>query len=382
MSYNSGYIQAPVSISDVKSALGSSSNDLGTLITNGTINKWSKYKPVVLAKINTTDEWNANSNAWRNDATWFTGVSGTSSSSMRYGMDFNLYALTGGITPFFNDLKAGNLRWNYHRPSGGSSSPYRLTDFAGYQAVSSSPLPKCTTSIGIVSSEGNMTYILELENYELGNLTLADMTTLNGGGTGSINLKDMYAGVLLYNSDGTTSWCTATQQMKNSDLNKNIKVSLVIPEGWRQKKTPWYTRAFLCTQQLALNTGPSTTTLQYALACDDDAVDISFRVAGTVELTAMTAKNIGSSKVIVSATITNGAFSRRMISNAYFELLSADGIVNETKTFADRTMSSQTTAEYDYESTTALARNAKKVRFHCEGSNGEVIDKTIAITFK
>lgn len=48
MSYNSenGIISAPVSIDDVKRALGESSNDLATLCKSENINIWSKYKPI------------------------------------------------------------------------------------------------------------------------------------------------------------------------------------------------------------------------------------------------------------------------------------------------------------------------------------------------
>ena len=48
MSNSGGKITAPVSIEDVRTVLGVSSYDLGTLCknSNGKINKWSKYKPV------------------------------------------------------------------------------------------------------------------------------------------------------------------------------------------------------------------------------------------------------------------------------------------------------------------------------------------------
>ena len=48
MSYNSnsGIISAPVSIDDVKQALGESSNDLATLCKSENINIWSKYKTI------------------------------------------------------------------------------------------------------------------------------------------------------------------------------------------------------------------------------------------------------------------------------------------------------------------------------------------------
>ena len=46
MGWNGTYLYKPVSMSDVKSAVGSSSNDLATLCTSSAINMWSKYKPI------------------------------------------------------------------------------------------------------------------------------------------------------------------------------------------------------------------------------------------------------------------------------------------------------------------------------------------------
>ena len=52
MSYNSetGIISAPVSIDDVKQALGESSNDLATLCKSDGIVPWSKYKPIAYSQ--------------------------------------------------------------------------------------------------------------------------------------------------------------------------------------------------------------------------------------------------------------------------------------------------------------------------------------------
>jgi hypothetical protein len=64
MPISSGKIVAPVSIDDVRTALGVSSNDLGYLCknTHGKTNMWAKYKPVIYPSenINLT-----NSNWWK-----------------------------------------------------------------------------------------------------------------------------------------------------------------------------------------------------------------------------------------------------------------------------------------------------------------------------
>ena len=67
MSYNSetGIISAPVSIDDVKQALGESSNDLATLCKSVNLNPYSKYKPVNLYnKPFVTDTLNSDKQSW------------------------------------------------------------------------------------------------------------------------------------------------------------------------------------------------------------------------------------------------------------------------------------------------------------------------------
>ena len=65
MSYSNGIITAPVSIYDVQRALGVvGGGDLGTLIRDGKINMFAKYKPVALVTKDTvTGQWSASQNA-------------------------------------------------------------------------------------------------------------------------------------------------------------------------------------------------------------------------------------------------------------------------------------------------------------------------------
>jgi hypothetical protein len=46
MAYSNGKITAPVSVTDIKNALGVSSNKLSALCTSSNINMWAYYKPV------------------------------------------------------------------------------------------------------------------------------------------------------------------------------------------------------------------------------------------------------------------------------------------------------------------------------------------------
>lgn len=118
MAYNNGIITAPVSIYDVQRALGSGSNYLGTLCQNLNINKWAWFKPIRTSNIGLLNE--------------------SMRQSARYGLFFrentdaeNLLKGTVAINETnFDKAASSNYEWSYIRPTGGLSSPYRLTDFA------------------------------------------------------------------------------------------------------------------------------------------------------------------------------------------------------------------------------------------------------------
>ena len=155
MSYNSDtrIISAPVSIDDVKQALGESSNDLATLCKSENINIWSKYKP-----INCKGEFKEY--PIREDS-YETATSSYNkyNCDIRCGMNIpidtyrNLYNNYGGegfaikaCTNFYRDNVYGyngvdkdasssshvvNASGK-HFPKGGTNSPYRLGDFRNY----------------------------------------------------------------------------------------------------------------------------------------------------------------------------------------------------------------------------------------------------------
>lgn len=121
MSYNSstGIISAPVSIDDVKTALGESSNDLATLCTSSNINMWSKYKPVHNNIAFPNNEVAASKSTWYTNSSrdWWLGAA-------------NKPAIEIPLCETFDAIKAAY--WIHNKPTGGSSSPYRLSDFIGY----------------------------------------------------------------------------------------------------------------------------------------------------------------------------------------------------------------------------------------------------------
>lgn len=114
MSISNGKIIAPVSIEDVKTVLGESSNDLATLCKSSKINMWAKYKPTIHPSLFPDD--------------WYKAADGN------YGFNIKIENAKHN----WKDLVAEYSKLNngygnfYNHPTGGANSPYRLGDFCGY----------------------------------------------------------------------------------------------------------------------------------------------------------------------------------------------------------------------------------------------------------
>lgn len=115
MPVNNGIITAPVSIEDVAKCLGVSSFDLGTLCANGhgKINKWSKKKPIVYNKPQELTDAEFKGMAVDNNKGIYYGIKASTEAGNLYDLHNTNYSYVG-------------------IPKGGDSSPYRLTDFIGY----------------------------------------------------------------------------------------------------------------------------------------------------------------------------------------------------------------------------------------------------------
>lgn len=157
MSYNSdsGIISAPVSIDDVKQALGESSNDLATLCKSENINIWSKYKPISCKgefkeypiredsdEIVTSSYskytcvvrcgMNIPMDTYKNLRNNYGGEGFAINGCYNFYMD-NVYGGVGGIHGDTTTSVSGK-----HFPKGGANSPYRLSDFRNYSSKATS----------------------------------------------------------------------------------------------------------------------------------------------------------------------------------------------------------------------------------------------------
>lgn len=114
MSVSNGKIIAPVSIDDVKSVLGESSNDLATLCKSSKINMWAKYKPTIYPSPFPDD--------------WYKAKDGN------YGINITVANGKGNWKDLVGEYSKTNNGYEniYNRPTGGANAPYRLGDFRGY----------------------------------------------------------------------------------------------------------------------------------------------------------------------------------------------------------------------------------------------------------
>lgn len=164
MSYNSdsGIISAPVSIDDVKQALGESSNDLATLCKSENINIWSKYKPISCKgefkeypiredsdEIVTSSYskytcvvrcgMNIPMDTYKNLRNNYGGEGFAINGCYNLYVD-NIYGKYGGISADTTTMVSGK-----HFPKGGANSPYRLSDFRNYNSKAKDN--RCLTSL-------------------------------------------------------------------------------------------------------------------------------------------------------------------------------------------------------------------------------------------
>lgn len=157
MSYNSetGIISAPVSIDDVKRALGESSNDLATLCKSENINIWSKYKPISCK--GEFKEYPIREDSEEIVTSSYSKFTCVVRCGMNIPMDTyknlrNNYGGEGFAINGCNNLHKDNVYGvsgidkdastnshtvyasGKHFPKGGTNSPYRLSDFRNYSS--------------------------------------------------------------------------------------------------------------------------------------------------------------------------------------------------------------------------------------------------------
>ena len=208
MSVSNGKIIAPVSIDDVKSILGESSNDLATLCKSDNINKWSKNKPIKHNCLFKPTE------AQRKEVNY--GIS-----------NIPYYRLLGVMTQDVINTSMQNATnistldtriepWHYQKPIGGYASPYRLGDFDGYFANASAPIGAITETEINSSLSGKVSVVFNKNTDTVSSLTFNDLAS-------DKDFSNQYLGLCL--SDGNKSFYMT--QKVGFDEGDDVTISML-----------------------------------------------------------------------------------------------------------------------------------------------------------
>lgn len=205
MSVSNGKITAPVSIDDVKTVLGESSNDLATLCTSPKINVWAKYKPTVYPSPFPDD--------------WYKAKDGN------YGLNITVENAKNNWTDIVAEYSKinngyGNL---YNRPTGGANAPYRLGDFRGYNHNAK---PEIKDYIGKTQYINSNDIVLDVDY---------NIITVDGDQISYKEIsvfKDLYFGYIILNSIGQLSKIiTAPSTIAQGGYRVTIKASSTLSKG-------------------------------------------------------------------------------------------------------------------------------------------------------
>lgn len=160
MGFSNNKITAPISISDVATALGESNLDVGTLCSSPKVKAWAKYKPVKDDSPITKDGW------------WDGGDDKCGFTIPSYGGTTGTLYNDNMIGLFTDDGVNG---WVYNQPKAGDW--LRLTDFEGYYALAAAPFGKLNDAIRVKGRDSVLTIAPKVvANTRDDVLTLADFS--------------------------------------------------------------------------------------------------------------------------------------------------------------------------------------------------------------
>ena len=235
MSIINGIIQAPVSIADVKTVLGETSNDLATLCRSDKINMWAKYKPVELNKTFTSNEFDFDNRKWRDNATWYRGADfeGVGICGIKIAHSSTLQSLTD-----LYDKGLGN--WSRVKVGSTFACPYRLSDFVGYKHAATAPFkrPFVTSK---TNENGSVFATMMIKDIS----TEYELTMLELG-----KLSETYLGLVLKDATGRLVYFMTTDKpLKNGGINVEMQGIAFAPGDYKAY-------LFLCSAVLALNKPP------------------------------------------------------------------------------------------------------------------------------
>lgn len=205
MSVSNGIITAPVSSSDVRTALGEDTYATDALCKSSNVNKWARYKPVRSTRTDIENQTQYEAMAAAMTVNW--------------GFDRSSFISGTSIADLVAQAAAGGADWKYLPPT----STYRLGDFAGYNH---NALPPCSLSLpsGTVLKGTSMQLVLN-SSPRNGGLGLEDFKAAMGGDT---VWNTMQWAVAFVRFRGTTSQQTSLELL--GSVKNNINRSYTLSE--------------------------------------------------------------------------------------------------------------------------------------------------------
>lgn len=210
MAYSNYKITYPVTDSDIKNAVGNTSPRLDILITQGDINMWAKYKPVVWGNRDTTAAFNSGRTGWNPSTAvanqWWRGINGDYGISYAGAKVSIPYPATTGATQMISALtsllaKVDGSRngWTYIRPSGGASSPYRWLDFLEYRKNAPNPIKSLSVNDVVAGSSSGYTVFAKMMRS-----AMIDISTRDYIMPEDLTSEALHIGIAIYKKNGNT----------------------------------------------------------------------------------------------------------------------------------------------------------------------------------
>ena len=246
MAYNSstGKITAPVSIADLQSCFGTTETYLSYIIDDSNINMWAKYKPVVRnGLIDTTGQINnvSTNKTWKTSAVIEAGGHANAAwwraDNTNHGLtpkfetpNWNPAAFISKLTTVATFIDGKKNGWSYTRPSGGSSSPYRLLDFLQYNHKAPNPIIK-SSGIDSVAAAATQAWTYSYELMEVvtdDGYDERDFLVPTDIKIDNTIWQTLYAGLAIYKKSGNTysamAWTVGNSWMGSgiTDSTENV----------------------------------------------------------------------------------------------------------------------------------------------------------------
>lgn len=287
--------------------------------SSANINKWAKFKPVdynVIFTNGISDWWQGKPSDGRITTgglligSGYASLWGSSSSVLVYDDHIDISNDKNG---FLYKLCKGTLgQFEYLRPRGSTTSPYRISDFRGYNPSAVNPLPMVVEREYKYSTAGAIDIHMELATQTVNGLTLEDLQFNN-----NLNLRSMYFGVVIYNDDLTDIlFGTQTSDQKNKGRNV-LTLQNKIYATITNKKGTYKAKTFFSNIPIELNDYSAQPSI--LLADDDTEASITLypNYESGIELVAEY-KTISSTKYRLVVNITNNTASSVTVTSCKF----------------------------------------------------------------